>query len=249
MPEDQAIKMIVERDAAGFQMGLHAIGDRANRVALDGFAKSFKQNTRVINRKHLPSSLFYKASFQSNKDSKVYTKRHRIEHAQVVAPSDFKRFADLGVIASMQPTHAITDKRWAPDRLGEYRTLGAYAWHTFKSYGVRVAFGTDAPVESANTYQTLYAAVSRQSIEGDPVGGWLPQERLSMKEAIRSYTIESAYAEFAENEKGLIKPGHFADLVVHSKDLLTIPHKEILETRPTLTIFNEKVVYEAETRP
>jgi predicted amidohydrolase YtcJ len=144
----------------------------------------------------------------------------------------------------MQPTHAITDKRWAGDRLGEYRSLGAYSWHTFMANNVHVAFGTDAPVESLDTYQTLYAAVSRQDLEGDPVNGWQPQEKLSMEDAIRNYTYESAYAEFAENEKGEIKVGMLADLVVHSKDLLTIPHKEILEIRPVYTIFNGKIVYE-----
>ncbi|HSK71176.1 MAG TPA: amidohydrolase family protein, partial [Pyrinomonadaceae bacterium] len=137
-----------------------------------------------------------------------------------------------------------TDKRWAPDRLGEYRVLGAYSWHTFQSYSVHVAFGTDAPVEPLNTYLTLYAAVTRQSEEGDPPGGWLPQEKLSMANAIRNYTYESAYAEFAEKEKGTIEVGKLADLVVHSKDLLTIPHQEILTTEPVYTIFNGRVIYE-----
>ncbi|MDQ3635025.1 MAG: amidohydrolase [Acidobacteriota bacterium] len=221
---DEMIKMIVERVKASFQIGLHAIGDRANRIALEGFEES---DNLLGNRKY-PFAML----------------RHRIEHAQVVAPSDFKRFAELGIIASMQPTHAITDKRWAGDRLGEYRSLGAYSWHTFMANNVHVAFGTDAPVESLDTYQTLYAAVSRQDLEGDPVNGWQPQEKLSMEDAIRNYTYESAYAEFAENEKGEIKVGMLADLVVHSKDLLTIPHKEILEIRPVYTIFNGKIVYE-----
>ena len=170
--------------------------------------------------------------------------RHRIEHAQVVAPTDFKRFRDLSVIASMQPSHAISDKRWAGDRLGEYRVLGAYSWHTFQSYGVHVAFGTDAPVELLNTYQTLYAAVSRQDLEGNPIGGWQPQEKLSMENAIRNYTYEAAYAEFAEKEKGEIKVGMLADLVVHSKDLLTIAPKEIMTTEPIYTIFNGKIIYQ-----
>ncbi len=255
MPEDKMIKMIVERDKADFQMGLHAIGDRANRIALDGFEKAISENGfklgggfGVISIMELMEFRAGKRQFGTTEDppevNSQTTTRHRIEHAQVIAPSDFKRFAKLGVIASMQPTHAITDKRWAPNRLGEYRTLGAYAWHTFKSHGVRVPFGTDSPVEPLNPYLTLYAAVSRQSIEGDPIGGWMPQEKLSMEEAIRSYTIESAYAEFAEKEKGTIEVGKFADLVVHSKDLLTIPHKKILETRPTHTIFNGKIVYE-----
>ena len=113
-----------------------------------------------------------------------------------------------------------------------------------KSYGVHVPFGTDFPVESINPYQTLYAAVSRQDAEGLPAGGWQPQEKLSMAEAIRAHTYESAYAEFAETEKGQIKVGMYADLVVQSKDLLTIPHKEILTTEPILTIFNGKIIYE-----
>ena len=243
---DEMIKMIVERDAAGFQMGLHAIGDRANRIALDGFEKG--KIERIKQTKETGGFVGVPCGFVPSPPPVVTEKRpycrHRIEHAQVVAPSDFKRFAELAVIASMQPTHAITDKRWAPDRLGEYRTLGAYSWHTFQANNVHVAFGTDAPVESLDTYQTLYAAVSRQDISGEPFGGWQPQEKLSMEDAIRNYTYESAYAEFAENEKGTIEVGKFADLVVHSKDLLTIPHKEILETRPVYTIFNGRIVYE-----
>lgn len=238
--EEEMIKMIVERDKAGFQLGLHAIGDKSNRIALDGFTQT--QSYAIIQQKWNKTEKGLVDSWKviQDKDSR----RHRIEHAQVVAPSDFKRFAELGVIASMQPTHAISDKRWAGERLGEYRVLGAYSWHLFESYGVHVAFGTDAPVELLNTYQTLYAAVSRQDLEGNPAGGWQPQEKLPMAQAIRNYTYESAYAEFAEKEKGEIKVGMLADLVVHSKDLLTIPHKEILTTEPVLTIFNGKVIYE-----
>lgn len=231
---EELTKMIVERDKEGFQITLHAIGDKANRMALDGFAISLLEN----------HDLQYLTD--DGKDIYQYEKprRHRIEHAQVVNPSDFKRFAELGIIASMQPTHAISDKRWAESRLGEYRVLGAYAWHFMRSYGVHVPFGTDFPVESINPYQTLYAAVSRQDSEGNPKGGWQPQERLSMAEAIRCHTYESAYAEFSEKEKGEIKVGMYADLVVHSKDLLTIPHREILTVEPVFTIFNGKVIYE-----
>jgi predicted amidohydrolase YtcJ len=224
--QEELTKMILERHLEGWQIALHAIGDRANRMALDGFAEANKQRPRVF---------FH---------DKGTSWRHRIEHAQVVNPSDFKRFAELGIIASMQPTHAISDKRWAESRLGEYRVLGAYAWHFMRSYNIHVPFGTDFPVESINPYQTLYAAVSRQDVEGEPAGGWQPQERLSMAEAIRCHAFESAYAEFAEKEKGEIKPGMYADLVVHSKDLLTIPHREILTTEPLFTIFNGRVIYE-----
>jgi predicted amidohydrolase YtcJ len=226
-------RMILERANEGWQIALHAIGDRANRMALDGFAEVGKEVIR------LPSTKASSITMLFPKDM-----RHRIEHAQVVNPSDFKRFAELGIIASMQPTHAISDKRWAESRLGEYRVLGAYAWHLMKSYNIHVPFGTDFPVESINPYQTLYAAVSRQDTAGDPIGGWQPQERLSMAEAIRCHTYESAYAEFSEKEKGEIKAGMFADLVVHSKDLLTIPHKEILTTEPVYTIFNGQVIHE-----
>jgi predicted amidohydrolase YtcJ len=222
-PPEELNKMIVERDKEGWQIALHAIGDRANRMALNGFA--------------LADNL-------KGDGTGIRIKRHRVEHAQVISPSDFKRFEELGVIASMQPSHAISDKRWAGERLGEYRVLGAYAWHLMQSYNVHVPFGTDFPVESINPYITLYAAVSRQDAEGIPVGGWQPQEKLSMAKAIRCHTFEAAYAEFAENVKGEIKVGMLADLVVQSKDLLTITPKEILTTEPVYTIFNGKIIYQ-----
>ena len=248
---EELTRMIVERDKEGFQIALHAIGDKANRMALDGFAEARKNGVGRGNHSLLYSELIQKLAEEAERQGKfidvgmiVGEDRHRIEHAQVINPSDFKRFAELGIIASMQPTHAISDKRWAESRLGEYRVLGAYSWHLMKSYGVHVPFGTDFPVESINPYQTLYAAVSRQDVGGEPFGGWQPQEKLSMAEAIRSHTFESAYAEFAEKEKGTIAVGMFADLVVHSKDLLTIEPKEILTTEPIYTIFNGEVIYQ-----
>ncbi|MEP6923155.1 MAG: amidohydrolase family protein, partial [Pyrinomonadaceae bacterium] len=270
---EELTRMIVERDAAGFQIALHAIGDKANRMALDGFEAAHKNSDKFDkeNKKEasadekkenskLPvggaTSIFTTVDGQTLKAgeytfSAAYSYydndnllRHRIEHAQVINPSDFRRFAELGIIASMQPSHAISDKRWAEARLGEYRVLGAYAWHLMRSYGVHVPFGTDFPVESINPYRTLYAAASRQDEEGLPLGGWQPQEKVTIEEAIRCHTVESAYAEFAENEKGQIKVGMLADLVVHSKDLLTIEPKEILMTEPIYTIFNGRIVYE-----
>ncbi len=235
---EELTRMIVERDAAGFQIALHAIGDRANRMALDGFRAALPKNGVASG-----NTFIFSATPSGGLGGKLL-KRHRIEHAQVVSPNDFKRFEELGVVASMQPSHAISDKRWAGERLGEYRVLGAYAWHLMKSYNVHVPFGTDFPVESINPYNTLYAAVSRQDAEGMPVGGWQPQERLTIEDAIRCHTFESAYAEFAENVKGEIKVGMLADLVVHSKDLLTIEAKEILTTEPIYTIFNGKIIYE-----
>jgi predicted amidohydrolase YtcJ len=235
-PPEELTRMIVERAQAGFQIALHAIGDRANRMALDGFeaARSkFDEMAKEINARR--ADYF----FAGRPDT-----RHRIEHSQVVAPRDFARFRDLGVIASMQPSHAISDKRWAEDRLGEYRVQGAYAWHMMRSFGVRVPFGTDWPVEPINPYLGLYAAVTRQSTEGEPTGGWWPQQRLTIADAIRCYTAESAYASFEETQKGQIAPGMLADLTVHSRDLLTIKPEEILQTEAVMTILGGRVVYE-----
>lgn len=247
-PYEELEKMVVERDKEGFQIALHAIGDRANAMALAAFGKSIAEYGELVSNPRFEKSLDEKRIRPEESNSKIVnrivTPRHRVEHAQVIAPADFKRFADLGVIASMQPTHAISDKRWAEARLGEYRVLGAYSWHTFQSYGVHLPLGTDFPVESINPYQTLYAAVTRQSLEGEPSGGWYPQERLSMMEAIRCHTAESAYAEFAEKEKGQIKTGMLADLVVHSQNLLRIKPSEIMQTEPVYTIFNGRIIYE-----
>jgi predicted amidohydrolase YtcJ len=233
-PPEELTRMIVERAQAEFQIALHAIGDRANRMALEGFQAALKQH---------PTIKFVEGSIHDLKVSDV-SPRHRIEHSQIVAPTDFARFRSLGVIASMQPSHAISDKRWAQDRLGEYRVQGAYAWHKMQAHGVHVAFGTDWPVEPINPYLGLYAAVTRQSTEGDPAGGWWPQERLSIADAIRCYTAESAYASFEEKEKGQIVTGMLADLVVHTRDLLTIKPEEILQTEADITILGGRVVYE-----
>jgi hypothetical protein len=228
---EELTRMIVERAQAGFQIALHAIGDRANRMALDGFqaARAAQEGFRVVVGQTVLGGR---------------GARHRIEHAQVVAPTDFARFHELGVIASMQPSHAISDKRWAQDRLGEYRVLGAYAWHAMRSFDVRVPFGTDWPVEPISPYLGLYAAVTRQSTEGEPAGGWWPQERLSIADAIRCYTAEPAYASFEEADKGQIAVGMLADMVVHSRDLLTVKPEEILQTEADITILGGRVVYE-----
>ena len=263
MPPEQLTRMVVERDAAGFQIALHCIGDRANRMALDAYEAALKaspspqpKQTASAGETGGPTSIFttydgqtlrkgeFRFSVAYANYQQAGAKRHRVEHAQVVAPLDFARFRELGVIASMQPAHAISDKRWAQERLGEYRVLGAYSWHTFKAHGVRVPFGTDWPVEPISPYLGLYAAVTRQSPEGDPAGGWWPEQRLSIADAIRGYTAEGAYATFEEREKGQLSPGMLADLVVHSRDLLTIAPDEILQTEADITVFNGRVVYE-----
>lgn len=216
---DRLKQMAVERDKAGFQIALHAIGDRANRVSLDAFAAA-----RAANGK---------------RDA-----RHRIEHAQVVAPEDFKRFAELDVIASMQPCHEITDMRWAESRLGPERSKGAYAWNTMQKDGVKVAFGTDYSVEPMDPMRGLYACVTRELPEGGPKGGWIPQGKISIDECIRGYTWGSAYAQFEEKDKGQIAVGKFADIVVLSADVTRIPPPQILKTRAEMTIVGGHVVYE-----
>jgi predicted amidohydrolase YtcJ len=245
-PPEELTRMIVERHNAGFQIALHAIGDRANRMALDGF-KAATSNPHDIGVALITDASVTRKEIADMKreiQQEHAARRHRIEHSQVVAPTDFARFRSLGVVASMQPSHAISDKRWAQDRLGEYRVLGAYSWHTMQAHGVHVPFGTDWPVEPINPYLGLYAAVTRRSTEGDPAGGWWPQERLSIADAIRCYTAEPAYASFEEKEKGQIATGMLADLVVHTRDLLAIKPEEILQTEAAITILGGRVVYE-----
>lgn len=219
IPQDELRRMVIERDAAGFQVALHAIGDLANRAALDAFEAAQRANGR-------------------------YDARHRIEHAQVVAPDDFARFAALGVIASMQPVHQSTDMRWAGQRLGPERSLGAYAWRTMLRQGVRLAFGTDYPVEPMDPRRGLYACVTRELPEGGPAGGWVPEEKISVEECIQAYTLGSAYAEFEEQNKGQIAAGKYADIVVFAEDLTRIPPRQILTTPVVFTLVGGRIVYQ-----
>ena len=162
--------------------------------------------------------------------------------------ADIPRFARLGVVASMQPTHATSDMRWAENRIGHARAQeGAYAWRKLLDAGTHIAFGTDFAVEPLDPVEGLYSAVTRQTRQppGLPAGGWLPEERLTIVEAISLYTVGSAYAEFQEKDKGMLEPGKLADLVVWDRDLLTIPPEQILEARPVLTVVGGRAVYEA----
>jgi predicted amidohydrolase YtcJ len=215
----ETTRMAIECDRAGFQIAFHAIGDRANRIALDVFAAVEKAN--------------------EHRD-----RRDRIEHAQVVAPDDFARYSARGVIASMQPSHLLDDERWATDRLGPERVKGAYAWRTMERDGIRLAFGTDYPVESVNPLRGIYACVTRELPGGGPPGGWEPQEKLSMDDCLRAYTAGSAYAEFEETRKGTIAPGMLADIVVFPVDITRIPARDLLTTRVAMTIAGGQVVYE-----
>ncbi len=212
-------EMSIERDRAGFQLAFHAIGDRANHVALNVFGA-----VRAANGPR--------------------DRRDRIEHAQIVASSDFPRFGSLAVIASMQPSHLLDDERWADGRLGPERVKGAYAWHTMEQLGVHLAFGTDYPVESINPLRGIYACLTRELPEGGPPGGWNPQERLAIEDCIRDYTVGSAYAEFEEHRKGTIAPGMFADIVVFPADITLIPAPDLLRTPVTMTIAGGRIVYQ-----
>jgi predicted amidohydrolase YtcJ len=221
-PAERMDSLILAAHEAGLQLAIHAIGDAATRSVLDGIAAA----AEAVG----PNEL-----------------RHRIEHAQVIDATDIPRFAELGVIASMQPTHATSDMRWAEERIGRARAAeGGYVWRSLLDAGARIAFGTDFPVEPIEPVQGIYSAVTRQSREqpGDPPNGWLPEQRLSIEEAIRLYTAGSAYAEFQENEKGTLEEGMLADLVVWDRDLSSIPPAEILAAAPDLTMVGGRVVYE-----
>ena len=204
----------------GFQVCTHAIGDRANRLVLEAYERALKGNP-------------------------VTDHRFRIEHAQIVSLEDIPRFARLGVLPSMQPTHATSDMYWAEDRVGPERIKGAYAWRLFLDAGMRIPFGSDFPVESPNPLWGVYAAVTREDHEGWPEGGWYPEQRLTVYEAVKGFTLDAAYGAFEEDIKGSLKIGKLADFVVLSKDIFEIPPKEILNTEVLMTIIGGEVVYEA----
>ncbi|HCC57449.1 MAG TPA: amidohydrolase, partial [Solibacterales bacterium] len=164
-------------------------------------------------------------------------------HAQVVAPSDFERFRQYSVLASMQPTHATSDMPWAEARLGPQRIRGAYAWRRFMSLGVALPFGSDFPVESPDPLWGIYAAVTRQDHAGNPLGGWYPDQRLTREEALRGFTLDGAYAAFQEKDKGSLEPGKLADFVLLSNDIMQIPAADIWKVHVTLTVLGGDVVY------
>ena len=205
--------------SCGLQVGVHAIGDRANREVLDALA-------RVA------------PDYPENPG------RHRLEHAQIIDPSDIPRFAELGVIAAMQPTHATSDMYWAGDRLGEARLSGAYAWHSLDEHGAHLALGSDFPVEDVNPMLGLYAYVTRQDLDGWPEGGWQPQERMSRADALRGFTVDAAYAGFMEDQVGSLEIGKQADFVVLDRDVMTVPERQIPATRVLQTWVAGKRVFE-----
>ena len=218
-PKDRLMALVENGHSKGLQVITHAIGDKANRWVLDAYEAAI--------RKTGPKGL-----------------RHRIEHAQVVLPEDLPRFAELGVIASIQPSHCIDDMRWAEKRIGKKRCAYAYMYKSFFDAGADVAFGTDWPVEPLTPMLGLYACVTREYPEGGPEGGWYPDQIITMKQAVRSYTLGSAFAQHEESDLGTIEPGKLADLIVLDKDIFSISPKEILETRVDLTMVGGRIVYQ-----
>lgn len=225
--------MAIERGKAGFQIGFHAIGDRAAAMALDAFSQTYN-----VCFEPQPAGSKCRYAVAENK-------RDRIEHAQVVDPADIPRFAQLGVIASMQPNHLLTDMNWAEDRLGPRRAAYSYAWKAFLEAGVVLAFGTDYPVEPVTPFRGLYAAVTRANEAGTKT--YFPKDALTRSQALFAYTQGSAFAEFAENRKGLLIHGYEADFVILDRNLLTIPAAEILKTQVIKTVVGGKTVFENTT--
>jgi predicted amidohydrolase YtcJ len=225
--------MAIERSKAGFQIGFHAIGDRAAAMALDAFSQTYN-----VCFEPQPSGSKCRYAVSENK-------RDRIEHAQVVDPADIPRFAQLGVIASMQPNHLLTDMNWAEDRLGAKRAAYSYAWKAFLDAGVELAFGTDYPVEPVTPFRGLYAAVARSNEAGTKT--YFPKDALTRSQALFAYTQGSAFAEFAEKRKGLLVAGYDADFVILDRNLLTVPAAEILKTQVIKTVVGGKTVFENTT--
>lgn len=202
----------------GFQLNVHAIGDRANRVVLDEFEAALKD---------VPSP----------------DHRFRIEHAQIIHPEDIPRFAQLGVIPSMQASHQTSDMYWAGNRLGAQRLLGAYAWRSLLNSGVIIPNGSDLPVEKTNPLISFHAAISRQDDNNWPAGGWYPEQRMTRDEALKSMTMWAAWAAFMEKEVGSLEPGKYADFVVLDQDIMQIPAELVLKTNVLSTWVAGKAVY------
>jgi predicted amidohydrolase YtcJ len=205
----------------GFQVCVHAIGDRANREVLDQFEGAFKA-----------------------KSDKAEDHRFRIEHAQHINGEDIPRFAELGVIASMQGIHMASDRPWAIDRLGLDRILdGAYVWQKLLQSGAKIINGTDAPVEPVDPLPCFYASVTRKTLKGEPEGGYEPDQRMSREEALRSYTLDAAYGAFEENMKGSIEVGKYADFTIFDQDIMTVDPGKIMDSQVMMTIVGGEVKF------
>ncbi len=217
-PEGIMEKRILAADRAGLQVAIHAIGDRANSLLLDIFEKAVREN--------------------GPRD-----RRWRVEHAQHLRPADIARFGRLGLVAAVQPYHAIDDGRWAETKIGPERVKTTYAFESLRRAGAVLAFGSDWTVGPLEPILGIYAAVTRRTLDGADPGGWVPGEKVSVEEAVRAYTVNGAWAEFAEADKGTLAQGRLADLVVLDRDIFTVPPEEIGGARVRLTVFDGRVVY------
>jgi predicted amidohydrolase YtcJ len=228
-PEGNMLRLVREADRAHLVPNVHAIGDKAIAMLLDIYEEVIEENP-------------------------PWDRRFRIIHSQVVGPDDFSRYGKLGIIAEVQPYHAIDDMRWMEERIGKERSKGAYAFRSLKEAGARLCFGTDWPGTNAAYYPAnpllgIYAAVTRKTITGEPPGGWFPEQSLTVKEAIEAYTMGSAWAAYEENDKGSITPGKLADLAVLSKDITSIPSMEIKDVDVEMTILGGKIIFDKEKEP
>jgi predicted amidohydrolase YtcJ len=221
--QEELAPMLTQALKAGVQVETHAIGDYANRFILDEYEKAMKA---------VPAA-----------QRKVAAPRWRVEHSQIVNPTDIPRFAKLGVIPSMQPSHAIGDLHFAPSRLGIERLAGAYAWQSFIKSGAIVPGGSDAPVERGEPLIEFYAAVARKDQKGFTGPGWHPEEAVTREQALKMFTIWPAYAAFEEQLRGTIEVGKLADLTIFSADIMKIPEAEILKQRCVMTVINGEVVF------
>lgn len=219
-PDEMAAK-IGKALGKGYQVGIHAIGDHANREVLDSYAAAYKLHPDGIRL------------------------RNRVEHAQIVSLQDIPRYVPLHLIASMQPTHATSDMNMAEDRIGRDRIQGAYAWQRFLKQGTIVAGGSDFPVESPNPFYGLYSAVTREDHEGQPPGGWYPEQDMTLVEALRAFTLDAAYAEHAETMLGTLEPGKWADFILVDHDVIKDPASKIWNTKVLQTWVGGKQVYAA----
>lgn len=217
-PEGIMEKRIMEADKAGLQVAIHAIGDKANHVILDIFEKAISENPKR-------------------------ERRWRVEHAQHLLPEDMDRMGKLHIIASVQPYHAIDDGRWAEKKIGKERCRTTYAFKSLKEKGVILACGSDWTVAPLEPLTGIYAAVTRRTLDGKNPKGWFPEQKISLEEAIKGYTLNGAYAEFSENEKGSIEKGKLADLVKLDQNLFKIPPERMREVQVKMTILNGKIIY------
>ena len=217
-PEGIMQERILEADRAGLQLAIHAIGDRANSILLDMYEKAVAVN--------------------GSRD-----RRWRVEHAQHLRPADIARFGRLGLVAAVQPYHLIDDGRWAEGKIGPERARTTYAFRSLQQAGATLAFGSDWTVAPLSPILGIYAAVTRRTLDGKKPGGWVPEEKISVEEAVRAYTANGAWVEFAESAKGTIEAGKLADLVVLDRDIFAIPPEQIGGVRVRMTVFDGKILY------